>query len=297
MARENFNDLAAFAVVARERSFTKAAAELGVSPSALSQTIRALEERLGLQLLRRTTRSVSTTDAGERVLSAVGPRFEEIEATLSSLSELRDKPAGMVRLTCSEFAAETVIWPKLFEVLPQYPDITVEVVIEHGFTDIAAERFDAGVRLGESVQKDMIAVRIAADGRLIAVASPSYLEAHPAPHTPQELVSHRCINLRLTTQGGLYAWEFEKDGRPLRVRVDGPLIFNTIRPTVEAAVAGMGISFVPDESAREYLSSGALVQVLDEWCPPISGFHLYYPSRRQQSPAFAVILDALRYRS
>lgn len=296
MARENFNDLAAFAVIAREQSFTRAAAELGVSPSALSQTMRGLEERLGLQLLRRTTRSVSTTEAGERVLSTVAPRFEEIETTLAALSELRDKPAGTVRLTCSEFAAETVIWPRLFELLPHYPDITVEVCIEHGFTDIAAERFDAGVRLGEAVEKDMIAVRIAADGRLIAVASPAYLAQHPAPQTPQDLVSHRCINLRLTTQGGLYAWEFEKDGRPLRVRVDGPLIFNTIRPTVEAAIAGLGISFVPDESVKAHLASGALVQLLDEWCPPISGFHLYYPSRRQQSPAFAVILEALRYR-
>jgi DNA-binding transcriptional LysR family regulator len=296
MARENFNDLAAFAVVARAKSFTKAAAELGVSPSALSQNVRGLEERLGLQLLRRTTRSVSTTEAGERVLSAVAPRFEEIEATLSSLNELRDKPTGTVRLTCSEFAAETVIWPKLFEVLPDYPDIKVEVFIEHGFTDIAAEGFDAGVRLGESVEKDMVAVRIAADGRLIPVASPAYFRDHAPPETPQDLLTHRCINLRLATQGGLYAWEFEKDGRPLRVRVDGPLVFNTIRPTVEAAVAGLGISFVPDESVKAHLASGALVQVLDEWCPPISGFHLYYPSRRQQSPAFAVILEALRYR-
>lgn len=296
MARQNFNELAAFAAVAGERSFTRAAAQLGVSASALSQTVRGLEERLGVQLLRRTTRSVSTTEAGERVLAAVAPRFEEIEAALNALSELRDKPAGIVRITCSEYAAETAIWPKLFDVLPQYPDITVEVCIEHGFTDIAAERFDAGVRLGESVAKDMIAVRIAPDRRLIAVAAPSYFAEHAAPLTPQDLLVHRCINLRLMTQGGLYAWEFEKDGRPVRVRVDGPLIFNTIRPTVEAALAGLGISFVPEDAVRAHLASGALVQVLDEWCPPVSGLHLYYPSRRQQSPAFAVILEALRYR-
>lgn len=296
MARQNFNELAAFAAVAGERSFTRAAAQLGVSASALSQTVRGLEERLGVQLLRRTTRSVSTTEAGERVLAAVAPRFEEIEAALNALSELRDKPAGIVRITCSEYAAETAIWPKLFDVLPQYPDITVEVCIEHGFTDIAAERFDAGVRLGESVAKDMIAVRIAPDRRLIAVAAPSYFAEHSAPLTPQDLLVHRCINLRLMTQGGLYAWEFEKDGRPVRVRVDGPLIFNTIRPTVEAALAGLGISFVPEDAVRPHLASGALVQVLDEWCPPVSGLHLYYPSRRQQSPAFAVILEALRYR-
>lgn len=297
MARESFNDLAAFAAVARAKSFTKAAGQLGISASALSQTVRGLEERLGVQLLRRTTRSVSTTEAGERVLLAVAPRFEEIEMALSSLSELRDRPAGVVRITCSEYAAETVIWPKLFDVLPSYPDITVEVFVEHGFTDIAAERFDAGVRLGEAVEKDMIAVRIAPDGRLIAVGAPSYFANHSLPLSPQDLLAHRCINLRLTTQGGLYAWEFEKDGRPMRVRVDGPLIFNTIRPTLEAAVAGLGISFVPEESACPYLDNGALVQVLSEWCPPISGFHLYYPSRRQHSPAFAVILDALRYRA
>lgn len=296
MARQNFNDLAAFAAVAREKSFTKAAAQLGVSASALSQTVRGLEERLGVQLLRRTTRSVSTTEAGERVLSAVSPRFEEIDTALSALSELRDKPAGTVRITCSEYAAETVIWPRLFDMLPNYPDITVEVCVEHGFTDIAAERFDAGVRLGESVAKDMIAVRIGPDGRLIAVASPAYLAKHARPETPQDLLAHRCINLRLMTQGGLYAWEFEKDGQPVRVRVDGPLIFNTIRPTVEAAVAGLGISFVPEDTARPHLASGALVQVLADWCPPVSGFHLYYPSRRQQSPAFAVILETLRYR-
>jgi DNA-binding transcriptional LysR family regulator len=296
MSRENFNDLSAFVAVARERSFTKAAAALGISASALSQTIRGLEERLGVRLLSRTTRSVSTTDAGERVLNAVGPRFAEIEAELVALTELRDRPVGTVRITCSEHAADTVLWPKLAKVLPDYPDIKVELFIEHSFTDIAAERFDAGVRLGESVERDMIAVRIGPDGRLVAVASPRYLKRRSLPETPQDLVKHSCINLRLASQGGLYAWEFEKDERPLRVRVDGQLIFNTIRPMVNATLAGFGIAFVPEDSVVNHIKSGKLVQILDAWCPPIAGFHLYYPSRRQSSPAFQVIADALRYR-
>lgn len=296
MARENFNDLSSFAVVARARSFTKAAAELGVSASALSQTIRGLEERLGYRLLTRTTRSVSTTNAGERLLAAVAPRFEEIEAELMALGELRDRPAGTIRITSSEYAAETVLWPKIRQVLPAYPDIKVEIYVDHSFTNIAAERFDAGVRLGESLEKDMIAVRIGPSGRLIAVASPAYFAQHARPSTPQDLVAHSCINLRLATLGGLYAWEFEKDGRPVRVRVDGQLTFNTIRPMVEAALAGFGIAFVPDDSARQHLANGALIQVLDDWCPYFDGFHLYYPSRRQNSAAFQIIVDALRYR-
>lgn len=296
MARENFNDLSSFAVVARARSFTKAAAELGVSASALSQTIRGLEERLGYRLLTRTTRSVSTTDAGERLLAAVAPRFEEIEAELMALGELRDRPAGTIRITSSEYAAETVLWPKIRQVLPAYPDIKVEIYVDHSFTNIAAERFDAGVRLGESLEKDMIAVRIGPSGRLIAVASPAYFAQHARPSTPQDLVAHSCINLRLATLGGLYAWEFEKDGRPVRVRVDGQLTFNTIRPMVEAALAGFGIAFVPDDSARQHLANGELIQVLDDWCPYFDGFHLYYPSRRQNSAAFQIIVDALRYR-
>ena len=296
MPHENFNELAAFAVVAKERSFTKAAALLGVSPSALSQTIRGLEERLGVRLLTRTTRSVSTTEAGERVLTAVAPRFEEIEAELLALSDLRDRPAGTVRITCSEHAAETVLWPKLSKVLPDYPDIRLELFIDHRFADIAAERFDAGVRLGESVEKDMIAVRIGPDARLVAVASPSYFERHTPPDVPQDLVKHACINLRLASQGGLYAWEFTKDQRPLRVRVDGQLIFNTIRPTVNAALAGFGIAFVPEESVLGHIANGELIEVLDDWCQPVAGFHLYYPSRRQNSPAFQVVAEALRYR-
>lgn len=296
MTLEIFNVLAAFAVVARERSFTKAAALLGVSPSALSQTIRALEERLGLRLLIRTTRSVSTTEAGERVLATVAPRFEEIKAELLALNELRDKPAGLVRITCSEHAAETVLWPKLAPVMRQYPDIRLELYVEHSFTNIAAERFDAGVRLGESLEKDMVAIRIGPDGRLVAVAAPVYFEQRPIPETPQDLVKHACINLRLATQGGLYPWEFEKNKRPLRVRVDGQLIFNSMRPIVTAALAGFGIALVPEDNVRNDIGNGKLVQVLDDWCQPFAGYHLYYPSRRQTSPAFQIVADALRYR-
>jgi len=297
MTRENFNDLAAFSAVAKARSFTRAAADLGVSASALSQTIRSLEERLGYRLLTRTTRSVSTTEAGERLLTAVAPRFEEIEAELRALGELRDRPAGSVRITASEHAADTILWPKLRQVLRTYPDIKVEIFVDHSFINIAAERFDAGVRLGESVEKDMVAVRIAPDGRLVAVGSPAYFADHPHPRAPQELVAHTCINLRLATLGGLYAWEFEKDGRPMRVRVDGQWTFNSIRPMVAAALEGFGIAFVPEDSVAQHLASGELVQVLDAWCQPFSGFHLYYPSRRQNSPAFQIVVDALRYRS
>lgn len=294
--RQNFNDLAAFVTVAKAKSFTKAAAELGISPSAVSQTMRQLEERLGYRLLTRTTRSVSTTEAGERLFVSVAPRFEEIDAELEVLGEMRDRPAGLVRITCSEFAAETIVWPKLKRVLPDYPDITLELFIEHGFTDIAAERFDAGVRLGESVAKDMIAVRISADGRLVPVATPAYFENHSVPETPQDLVQHHCINLRLATQGGLYAWEFEKDGRPVRVRVEGNIIFNSIKPMVDAALSNFGIAFVPQDSVDHHVRAGRLVQVLQDWCPPIPGFHLYYPSRRHNSPAFQIILEALRHR-
>lgn len=283
-------------MIARARSFTRAAAEIGVSPSALSQMMRLLEERLGYRLLTRTTRSVSTTEAGERLLAAVAPRFEEIETELSALGELRDRPAGLVRITSSERAAETVLWPKLAAGLAAYPEVKVELFIDHSFTDIAAERFDAGVRLGESLEKDMIAVRIGPDLRMVAVAAPAYFVGRSKPGAPQDLVSHTCINLRLSTSGGLYPWEFEKDGHPLKVKVDGQFTFNTVRPIVDAAMAGFGIAYVPEDSAAPHLKSGALVQVLDEWCQPFSGFHLYYPSRRQISPAFALVIDLLRYR-
>jgi len=296
MERQNLADLAALVAVARERNFTRAAAKLGVSQSALSQTIRGLEERLGIRLLTRTTRSVSSTEAGERLLTAVGPRLDEINAEVAALSEFRDRPAGLVRITCSEHAAETAIWPRLATALAEFPDIKVEIFIDHSFTDIAAERFDAGVRLGESVEKDMVAVRIGPDARLVAVASPAYFKRRAPPASPQDLVTHTCINLRLATRGGLYAWEFEKDHHPLHVRVDGQLTFNTVRPIVEAALAGYGIAFVPEDSVMKFIAKGRLLQVLDEWCQPMSGFHLYYPSRRQNSPAFRTVVDLLRYR-
>ena len=284
-------------MIARLRSFTRAAAEIGVSPSALSQTMRSLEERLGYRLLTRTTRSVSTTEAGERLLAAVAPRFEEIEAELAALGELRNRPAGLVRITCSERAAETVLWPRLASGLADFPEVGVELFIDHGFADIAAERFDAGVRLGESVEKDMIAVRIGPDMRMVAVASPAYLADRAPPQTPQDLVAHNCINLRLSTSGGLYAWEFEKDGHALRVKVYGQFTFNTIRPMVSAALEGFGIAYVPEDSARPHLDAGKLVPVLDDWCQPFSGFHLYYPSRRQMNPALALVIDLLRYKA
>jgi DNA-binding transcriptional LysR family regulator len=294
--RADYNALAAFAVVARARSFTRAAAEIGVSPSALSQTMRQLEDRLGYALLTRTTRSVSTTEAGERLLATLAPRLLDIDAELLALGELRERPAGLVRITCSERAAETALWPRLSEGLVDYPEVKVEIFIDHGFADIAAQRFDAGVRLGESVEKDMIAVRIGRDFRMVAVAAPAYFASHGTPRTPQDLVGHSCINLRLSSSGNLYAWEFERDGHPLRVRVDGQFTFNTIRPMLEAALAGFGIAYLPEDSAEPHLKSGALVQVLDDWCQPFSGFHLYYPSRRQMSPALALVVDLLRYR-
>ena len=295
--RENLNDLLAFVAVANDRSFTQAAARLGMSQSSLSRTIRKLEEQIGVRLLTRTTRSVAPTEAGRRLLASVGPRLDEIEAELVALGELRDKPAGTVRITASEHAAETVLWPKLALALRDYPDIKVEIISENGFVDIVARGLDAGVRLGESVEKDMVAVRIGPEQRLVCVASPAYVERHPPPATPQELVSHTCINLRLISSGTIYAWEFERDGRPLRVRVDGQLIFSSIRLAVDAARQGYGIAFVPEDGVRELVARGELVQILNEWCPPISGFHLYYPSRRQHSPAFQVVVDLLRHQT
>lgn len=294
--RENINDLLAFIAVATDKSFTQAAARLGMSQSSLSRTIRRLEEQIGMRLLTRTTRSVSPTEAGQRLLANVGPRLDEIESELIALNALRSRPAGTVRITASEYAAEAVLWPKLATALRDYPEIKVEIVSDNGFVDIAAQGLDAGVRLGESVEKDMIAVRIAPDGRLIPVASPAYLDTHAKPSTPQDLVGHSCINLRLIGSGTLYAWEFERDGRPLRVRVDGQLTFTSIALSVEAAIKGYGIAFVPEEAASAALDRGELVTLLDDWCPPISGFHLYYPSRRQQSPAFQIVVDALRHR-
>ena len=295
MRRDELGDLMAFLAVAEERSFTRAAARLGTSQSALSHTIRRLEAGLGLRLLTRTTRSVAPTEAGERLIETLRPAFHEIEAKLAGLSELRDKPAGTVRINTSEHAAETILWPALQRLLPDYPDVKVELVVESGLVDIVAGQFDAGVRLGEQVARDMIAVRIGPDLRMAAVASPSYFADHPPPGTPQDLARHRCINLRLATRGDLYAWEFEKDGRELKVRVEGQLAFNRPSLVVQAAAAGFGLAFVPDDQVAEELASGRLVRVLHDWCPPFAGYHLYYPSRRQQSPAFAVLVDALRW--
>jgi DNA-binding transcriptional LysR family regulator len=296
MPRTDLNDVQAFLAVARERSFTKAAAKLGVSQSALSHTIRGLEARLGLRLLSRTTRSVSPTEAGERLLRAVGPHFVEIENSLVALGELREKPAGTIRITTGEHAAETILWPALAKLLPRYPDIKVELTVDYGLTDIVAERYDAGVRLGEQVAKDMIAVRIGPDLRMAVIGAPAYFEGRMKPKTPQDLMAHHCINIRLPTYGGLYAWEFEKRGRELKVRVDGQLVFNTSSLRLNAVRAGLGLAYLPEDQVGEALASGRLIRVLEDWCPPFSGYHLYYPSRRQMTPAFAVLVEALRYR-
>jgi DNA-binding transcriptional LysR family regulator len=296
MPRRRVNDLLSFIAVAKERSFTKAAAQLGVSQSALSHTVRGLEERLGLRLLTRTTRSVAPTDAGERLLRTIGPRFDEIEAELASLSELRDQPAGTIRITAGEHAAEAILWPALARLLPDYPDIKVEIIVDYSLTDIVAERYDAGVRLGGMVAKDMIAVRIGPDFRFAVVGAPSYFASRSRPKKPQDLTSHDCINLRLPTYGGLYAWEFEKRGRELKVRVEGQLVFNNIALRLEAVLAGLGLAYLPEDQVQKHIADGRLIRVLVDWCPPFSGYHLYYPSRRQPTPAFALVVNALRWR-
>jgi DNA-binding transcriptional LysR family regulator len=296
MRREELGELMAFLTVAEERSFTRAAAKLGTSQSALSHTLRRLEARLGLRLLTRTTRNVAPTDAGERLIETLRPAFDDIDAKLDALSALREKPAGRIRITAGEHAAEAILWPILARLLPDYPDIEVELSVDLALTDIVAERFDAGVRLGEQVAKDMVAVRIGPEMRMACVGAPSYFAERPAPETPHDLTAHRCINLRLPTRGGLYAWEFEKDGRQLNVRVDGQLVFNNLHLIVEAAAAGFGLAFLPDDALRKPLDDGRLVRVLEDWCPPFPGYHLYYPSRRQLSPAFALLVEALRYR-
>lgn len=297
MARDNLNDLLAFIAVARERSFTKAAAKLGVSQSALSHTIRGLETRLGLRLLTRTTRSVSPTPAGERLLTTVGPRFDEIDEELAALGELRDKPAGTIRITTDEHAATTILQPKLAQLLPDYPDIKIELVVDFGLTDIVAQRYDVGIRLGDQVAKDMIAVRIAPDMRMAVVGAPVYFAKRPRPKTPRDLTEHNCINLRLPTYGGLYAWEFEKAGHELKVRVEGQLTCNGTQQMLDAALTGCGLAYVPEALTRPHVAEGRLKTVLKDWCPTFPGYHLYYPSRRQSSRALAVLIDALRYRS
>jgi DNA-binding transcriptional LysR family regulator len=296
MPRTDLNDIAAFLTVARERSFTRAAAQLGVSQSALSQTVSGLEARLGLRLLTRTTRSVAPTEAGERLIRAAGPRLEEIDQELAALSELRDRPAGTIRITAHDHAVRAALWPALQKLLPAYPDIRLEIIVDYGLTDIVAERFDAGIRTGEMVARDMIAVRIGPDLRSAVVGAPAYLAGRAIPNAPQELTAHRCINLRLPTHGGLYAWEFARRGRELRVRVEGPLVFNNTAAMLDAALAGFGLAYLPEDAVRPYIEDGRLVRMLADWCPPYPGYHLYYPSRRQPTPAFALLIDALRYR-
>ncbi|MDN0122093.1 LysR family transcriptional regulator [Yersinia aleksiciae] len=295
MLKENFNDLISFLMVARERSFTKAAAKLGVSQSALSHSIRGLEERLELRLLTRTTRSVAPTEAGERLANSLGPRFAEIESELDALSEMRARPAGNIRVTAGEHAVDSVLWPVLKTFLADYPDINVEITVDNTLTDIVAERFDAGIRLGEQVAKDMIAVRIGPDMSMAVVGSPAYLAKYGVPATPAELQNHRCINMRLPTMGGLYAWEFEQGGRELKVRVDGQLTFNSLRQRIDAAVMGFGLAYVPEDAVKEEISSGSLIHVLETWCEPFPGYYLYYPSRRQHTTAFSLLVEALRY--
>lgn len=295
MLRENFNELQLFLVVARERSFTKAAGKLGVTQSALSHAMKALEERLNIRLLTRTTRSVAPTEAGERLIACLEPRIADLEQELDSLIQLNGIASGNIRLTSGEHAARSLVWPKLKPFLREYPEIHVELMVDNGFVDIVEGRFDAGIRLGESVNKDMVTVRIGPDIRMAIVAAPSYFADHPAPETPHDLQDHRCINMRLPTVGGLYHWEFEKDGKPLRVRVEGQLTVNLLPERIDAALSGFGLACVPENMIQDYVKSGALIQVLQAWCPFFPGYYLYYPSRKQHPPAFALMIDALRH--
>lgn len=296
MARESMNDLLAFLAVARERSFTRAAAKCGVSQSALSHTIRQLEARLGVRLLTRTTRAVSPTEAGQRLFESIGPHLEEIEAHVEALSALREKPAGTIRIAASDYAIDHVLWPKLRPFLREYPDIRVELILDNGLTDIVTERYDAGVRMGYQLAKDMISARIGPDFRFAVVGAPSYFAGRPQPAAPQDLVGHRCINVRLPTSGGLYAWEFEEKGREIKIRVDGQLVFNNIHYVIQAALDGFGLAYVPEEMALPLIAEGRLQRVLEGWSPYWDGYHLYYPSRRQSSPAFLALAEALRHR-
>jgi DNA-binding transcriptional LysR family regulator len=296
VARQNINDLLTFLAVARERSFTRAAAKIGVSQSALSHTILQLEARLGVRLLTRTTRAVSPTDAGERLLMGIGPHFDEIEAQVDALNELREKPAGTIRITAADYAISSVLWPKLQKFLPKHPDIKVELMLDNGLTDIVTERYDAGVRMGEQLAKDMISARIGPDFRFAVVGAKSYFTRHAEPTKPQDLIRHTCINYRFPTSGGLWAWEFEESGREIKIRVDGQLTFNNIFHALDAALAGLGVAYVPEEIAQTYIAKGRLRRVLESWCPYWDGYYLYYPNRRQSSPAFVALVEALRHR-
>ncbi|MEI1251190.1 LysR family transcriptional regulator [Rhizobium aouanii] len=297
MANRSYNDLAVFVAVAREGSFTKAAAKLGVSQSALSQTIKNLEERLGLRLLARTSRNLSATDAGERLLMSLGSHFEEIDAELEALIQLSERPAGRIAITTSQHAADTILWPVLQKFLLDYPEINIEVIVDSVMVDVIAERFDAGVRLGEQVEKDMIAMRIGPDLRMAVVGSPAYFARYGEPQHPDDLTRHKCINIRMPTSKAINAWEFEKDGKAVKVRVDGQVVFNSGSLRMNAALAGVGLSYMLEDHAQAYLGDGRLIRVLTDWCPPFPGYHLYYPSRKQHSAAFALLLDALRYRT
>ena len=295
--KHKLDDLQAFLAVARDQSFTKAAAKLGVSASALSHAMRGLEDRMGIRLLARTTRNVATTEAGDRLMRAIAPLFEQIVTEVEALGVLRDKPAGSIRITCTDDVIELYLRPRLSQFLADYPDITLELYVDYGFTNVVEERFDAGIRLGEAISQDMIAVRISPDWRLAVVGSPAYFEQHPAPTTPYELTEHRCINMRARPAGAIYAWEFEKDGQIFTVKGEGPLVTNSIIHILNAALDDVGLGYVPEHLAAPYLADGRLLQVLEPWCPHFQGFHLYYPNRRQTSPAFAAFVEAFRLKN
>lgn len=296
MMTENFNALATFATVARERSFTRAAAKLGISQSALSQQVQSLEERLGVRLLTRTTRSVAPTEAGQRLLSTISPKFDEIEVAIADLRSMRDRPAGTIRLTAGEHPAVSILQPALTRFLPDFPDIKVELIVDYGLADIVAQGFDAGVRLGEQLEKDMVAVRIGPEMRMAVVASPAYFARHLIPHTAEDLTSHNCINSRLPTYGTIFQWGLEKDGHQVKLRSEGQLVLNTLGLRIAAALDGQGIAYLPEDQILAYVAAGRLVRVLDDWCQPFPGYHLYYPSRKHPSAAFSLLLDRLRYR-
>ena len=295
MARDNLSDILVFLAVARERSFTRAAVKLGMTQSALSHTIRALEARLGVRLLTRTTRSVSPTEAGERLLQNVAPRLEEIDAEIAAVSELGDRPSGTVRITATDHVIDNVLWPRLAAVLPQYPDIHVEISAEYRMVDVAAERYDIGVRWGDQVEKDMIAVRLTPDTRTMIVGAPAYFAHRPVPTSARDLVKHDCIRLRLAG-GGLYAWELHDGAEPIEVRVGGQFTFNGVYQMLGAALSGCGLAFLTEDVAGPHVRAGRLVSVMEDWCPPFPGLHAYYPSRRHASRALAVVLDAIRYK-
>ncbi|WP_295897851.1 LysR family transcriptional regulator [uncultured Bartonella sp.] len=295
MMMEDYNDLAAFVLVAQEKSFTRAAAMIGVSQSALSQTIKALEERMGLRLLNRTTRSVAPTEIGEKLLSTLVPRFEDIKSSIDSLKQLREKPAGTIKISAGEHAALTILRPAFDKLLTQYPDINIELIVDYGLINIVEQRFDAGVRLGEQIDKDMLAVKIGPDMEMAVVGSPDYFKSHKIPEIPQDLINHNCIILRSTTTGGLFAWEFDNGKNEIKVHVSGQLVFNNLSLRLQAALRGHGLTYIPEDYVRKYIEQGRLTRVLKDWCVPFTGYHLYYPNRKNLNPALSLVADALRY--